>query len=99
MVTKKEVLSALKKCKDPEIGLSVVDLGFIYDVKIKGKKVKVKMTLTTPACPLHSSITMDAKEIVESMKGVDEAEVELVWDPPWTPDKMSDSAKKKLGMK
>lgn len=97
MVTKENVMKALKECYDPEIGMSIVDLGFIYDVKVDENKVHIKMTLTTPGCPMHSLITEDVRNKVNELKGVEEVNVELVWNPPWTPDRMSDEAKKKLG--
>ena len=97
MVTKEDVMKVLKECYDPEIGMSIVDLGFIYGVKIDKNKVHIKMTLTTPGCPMHSFIVEDVRDKVNKLKDVEEVNVELVWDPPWTPDRMSDEAKKKLG--
>ena len=99
MVTKQDVMKALKECLDPEIGINVVDLGFIYDVKVDENKVHIKMTLTTPGCPMHAFMVQDVREKVKALKGVKEVNVELVWDPPWTPDRMSDEVKKKLGFK
>jgi len=99
MVTKQDVMKVLKKCYDPEIGMSLVDLGLIYDVQIKNDKVHIKMTLTTPGCPMHASMVNDVEENVKKMKGVKEVKVELVWDPPWTPDRMSKETKKKLGFR
>ena len=98
MVTKKDVMNALRKCYDPEIGISLVDLGLIYDVQVDKDKVHIKMTLTTPACPMHSYMVHDVREKVKTLKDVKEVNVELVWDPPWTPDRMSKEAKKRLGM-
>jgi len=97
MVTKQDVMKVLKECLDPEIGINVIDLGFIYGVKVDKNKVHIKMTLTTPGCPMHSFIVEDIRNKVNKLKGVKEVNVELVWDPPWTPDRMSDEAKKKLG--
>ena len=97
MVTKQDVMKVLKKCYDSEIGISLVDLGLIYDVQVKDDKVYIKMTLTTPGCPMHVFMVNDVEEKVKKMKGVKEVKVELVWDPPWTPDRMSREAKKKLG--
>jgi FeS assembly SUF system protein len=97
MVSEEDVMKALSKCYDPEIGISIVDLGLVYDVKVDDGKVHVKMTLTTPGCPMHSFMVQDAKEKVKSLKGVKEVKVDLVWDPPWTPERMSKKAKKKLG--
>jgi len=97
MVTKQDVMKVLKKCYDSEIGISLVDLGLIYDVQVKDDKVYIKMTLTTPGCPMHVFMVNDVEEKVKKMKGVKEVKVELVWDPQWTPDRMSREAKKKLG--
>ena len=97
MITKQDVMKVLKKCFDPEIGISLVDLGLIYDVQVNKDKVNIKMTLTNPGCPMHSFMLNDVEENVKKMKGVKEVKVELVWDPPWSPDKMSKEAKKKLG--
>ena len=99
MVTKKDVMKSLRECYDPEIGISLVDMGLIYDVKVDKDKVHIKMTLTTPGCPMHSFMVQDVREKVKALKGVKGVEVELVWDPPWTPDRMSDEVKKKLGFK
>ncbi len=97
MVTHDEVMDILKQCYDPEIPINIVDLGLIYGVSIEGKTVNVDMTLTAPGCPMHSLIARDVKQKVESLPEVDEAVVKVVWDPPWSPDRMSEEAKKKLG--
>lgn len=91
-------MKALKECYDPEIPVNVWDLGLIYDVAVDGDKVHVKMTLTAPGCPMHSFISREVKEKLQSVSGVKEATVEVVWDPPWSPDKMSQEAKAQLGM-
>jgi FeS assembly SUF system protein len=96
MATKQDVMKVLKECYDPEIGISIVDLGLIYDVQINKDKVNIKMTLTSPGCPMHSFMINDVEENVKKIKGVKEVKVELVWNPPWTPDRMSKEAKKKL---
>ncbi len=98
MITQEDVISALKNLRDPEIPLSVVDLGLIYDVKVAGEAVKVLMTLTTPGCPMHSTIKAEAEKIVRGLPGVSDAQVEIVWDPPWNRDMISEEGKKKLGM-
>ena len=97
MVSEKDVMKALRKCYDPEIGISIVDLGLVYGVEVDDGKVHVKMTLTTPGCPMHSFMIQDVKEKVRSLKGVKEVKIDLVWDPPWTPERMSKGARKKLG--
>ena len=98
MVTMEEIVKALKECYDPEIPVNVWDLGLIYDVNVDGDKVHVKMTLTAPGCPMHSFISKDVQQKLQSISGVKEATVEVVWDPPWSPDKMSPDAKVQLGI-
>lgn len=98
MVTKQDVMRVLKKCYDPEIGVSLVDLGLIYDVQINKDKVNIKMTLTSPGCPMHSFMINDVEENVKKLKGVKDVKIELVWNPPWTPDRMSKEVRKKLGI-
>jgi FeS assembly SUF system protein len=93
-----DVMKALKECYDPEIPVNVWDLGLIYDVAVDGDRVHVKMTLTAPGCPMHSFISQEVKEKLQSVSGVKEATVEVVWDPPWSPEKMSQEAKAQLGM-
>jgi FeS assembly SUF system protein len=93
-----EIVKALKECYDPEIPVNVWDLGLIYDVNVDGDKVHVKMTLTAPGCPMHSFISKDVQQKLQSVSGVKEATVEVVWDPPWSPDKMSPDAKVQLGI-
>ena len=99
MVTEKEVMGALSEVMDPELGISLVDLGLIYGVEVQGEKVGVKMTFTTPACPMVHFLVSSVEDAVKKVKGVNEVDVQLVWDPPWTPDKMSDAGKEKLGLK
>jgi metal-sulfur cluster biosynthetic enzyme len=96
MVTKAQVLSTLKKCFDPEIPINIVDLGLIYDVEVSGGNVKIKMGLTSPGCPMQSFILDDVKSKVSKIKGVKKVDVDLVLEP-WSPDRMSKKAKKKLG--
>jgi metal-sulfur cluster biosynthetic enzyme len=96
--TKEDVMAALGTVNDPEIpGMSIVDLGLIYDVAIEGGKVNVKMTVTAPGCPMGQFMANMAKEAIEKIEGVAEADVAVVFEPPWTPERMSDKAKKMLG--
>jgi len=97
MVSKDEVMAVLKKCYDPEIPINIVDLGLVYNVDIQGDKVSVRMTLTAPGCPASAYISQDVKRKLESVPGVKTAEVQVVWEPPWTPERMSDTAKKQFG--
>lgn len=99
MITKEDVIKALKEVMDPEIGISVIDLGLIYGIKVSKDKVNIKMTLTTPACPMGAIIVQSVKEKVENVKGVKQANVELVFEPPWNPKLMSSEARKQLGIK
>ena len=99
MVTEEQIKEALASVLDPEIGMSVVDLGFIYSIEIEEGKVEIKMTLTTRGCPMHQMLSKQVEEVVKSIDGVSEAKVDLVWDPPWTPRMMSDAAKKRLGFR
>ncbi|MEE9456770.1 MAG: iron-sulfur cluster assembly protein [bacterium] len=96
--TKETVMEALGTVNDPEIpGMSIVDLGLIYGVAVEGGKVDVKMTVTAPGCPMAHYMADMAKKAVEELEGVDEANVEVVFEPPWKPEMMSAEAKKKLG--
>ena len=97
MVTKKQVEEVLKTIPDPEIGVSLWDLGLIYSIKTKGSVVEIVMTLTTIGCPLFSLISDPIKKEVGKLPGVTEVRVELTFEPPWNMDRMSDSAKAQLG--
>jgi metal-sulfur cluster biosynthetic enzyme len=99
MVTEKEVMGALGQVMDPELGISLVDLGLIYSVEVHKGKVAVEMSFTTPACPMVHYITSGVEDAIKKLEGVDEVEVNLVWDPPWTPGRISEEGKKKLGLK
>ena len=96
-VTQEMVMEALKEVYDPEIPVNVVDLGLIYGVEIEGDRVRVRMTMTTPGCPLYGIMTASAQQHIEEISGVESAEVELVWDPPWTPARMSELGRRALG--
>ena len=98
-ITKERVYEALKEVYDPEIPVSIVDLGLVYDVTIIDKWVGVKMTLTAPGCGMANFIANSARERVQQIPGVDEADVRIVWQPQWNPSMMSEEAKKKLGWK
>lgn len=97
MANQEDITNALRTVIDPEIGLNIVDLGLIYEIQINEGKANVKMTLTTPGCPMHATISQEVKEKVESLNGINEAIVQIVWDPPWTMERMSDEAKKEMG--
>ncbi len=97
-ITEEKIYSSLQKVYDPEIPVSVVDLGLIYDVKIFENWVGVKMTLTTPGCGMSTYIANQVKEAILKINGVNECDVKIVWEPKWSPEKMSNEARKKLGM-
>jgi metal-sulfur cluster biosynthetic enzyme len=97
MVTEEIVLDALNLVEDPELMMGIVDLGLVYDVAIDGPKVKVTFTLTSMGCPVGPWIAEQVDLTVRGIDGVEEVESELVFTPPWTPDKMSDDAKFALG--
>lgn len=99
----KRVWDQLKTCYDPEIPVNIVDLGLIYDCQIapgngRGAQVTVKMTLTAPGCGMGPVLAQEAKSKIESLPGVDEANVELVWDPPWNQAMISEKGKMQLGI-
>jgi metal-sulfur cluster biosynthetic enzyme len=97
-VTEATVLGTLRSVIDPELDCNIVDLGLIYDVAIIGCKVKVAMTLTTPGCPMHESLCSGVQVALLNLNGVDDAEVELVWDPPWHPSMMTEAGRAQTGV-
>ncbi|HEY2542003.1 MAG TPA: metal-sulfur cluster assembly factor [Gaiellaceae bacterium] len=97
MPTKEEVFEVLRQVEDPELGMDVVDLGLVYDVEVEGPKVKVLYSLTSMGCPAGPLIAGDMERAAREVEGVEDVELELTFDPPWTPDKMSDDAKFILG--
>jgi metal-sulfur cluster biosynthetic enzyme len=97
MATKEEVVEALRQVEDPELGMDIVDLGLMYEVELENGKVKVVHTLTSMGCPVGPMIQQQIDDVVRALPGVEDVEVELTWDPPWTPEKMSDDAKFILG--
>ena len=97
-LTKEIVTKALTKVTDPELHINIVDLGLIYDVKIDKGMVVIEMTLTSPACPVGPLILEAVETNVKKVKGVTGVTINIVWDPAWTADKMSDEAKMELGI-
>ncbi|HSB56543.1 MAG TPA: PqqD family peptide modification chaperone [Nitrosopumilaceae archaeon] len=94
-VTTQQILDSLKQCMDPEIPINVVDMGLIYGVDVDAdNKIDIKMTMTTRGCPLHDTLVSDVKRYVNKVPGVNGVNVEIVWDPVWTPEKMSEAGKK-----
>ena len=96
-LTKEDVIEALRQVEDPELGMDIVDLGLLYDVEIEGGNVKVTHTLTSMGCPVGPMIQEDIDRVARELPGVEAVDVELTFDPPWTPDKMSEDAKFILG--
>ncbi len=105
-LTQEDVISALKECYDPEIPVNIVDLGLIYEVRVKptavanlqGEDVEVEMTLTTAGCPSQQSISDQVQQRLLQMPGVSNATVNIVWYPQWTPERLSPEARKQLGI-
>ncbi len=96
-ITKDKVTSCLQNVIDPELGINVVDLGLIYNVLIDANKISVDMTLTTPGCPMAGTLAGSVEQAVREAFEEADVEVSLVWDPPWSPDRLSDAAKEQLG--
>lgn len=105
-ITQEEILTALKECYDPEIPVNIVDMGLIYEIRIKasetsdtkGEDVEVEMTLTAPGCPSSGYISDQVKQRLLRMPGVNNATVEIVWYPQWTPERLTAEARKQLGI-
>ena len=97
MPTRDEVIDALRVVEDPELGMDIVELGLLYDVEVEGPKVHVTFSLTSMGCPVGPLIEQQIQETVAGMPGVGQVESELTWEPPWTPEKMSEDAKFILG--
>ncbi len=97
MPTREEVFDALRVVEDPELGMDIVELGLLYDVEVDGGKVKVTYSLTSIGCPVGPMIEQEIKDTVAAMEGVEETEADLTWNPPWSPERMSEDAKFVLG--
>ncbi len=93
MIMKKDVVEALTKCRDPELNANIVDIGLIYGIKINGNDIDITLTMTSPMCPVTSVILADVQMRTESIPDVGNVNVELVWDPMWTPEMMSEELK------
>jgi metal-sulfur cluster biosynthetic enzyme len=97
-ITEKQVRDALKGVKDPELGLDLVVLGLVYGIDVDGDAVRARISLTSPMCPVAGQIVEDAKKAIEGVEGVVNAEVELTFDPPWTPERMNPLIRSSLGL-
>ena len=98
MELKEKIIDEIKKIYDPELPVNIYDLGLIYDVQVNEKKAMIKMTLTTPNCPVAESLPKEVKEGAMQVEGIENVDLELVWDPPWSKDMMSDAAKLELNL-
>ena len=97
MEVKNKIIDEIRKIYDPELPVNIYELGLIYDIKVKGRKAEIKMTLTTPNCPVAESLPLEVKNKIADIEGVKSSEVEMTFDPPWTRDLMSEEAKLELG--
>ena len=98
MTLKDKVIAEIKKIYDPEIPVNIYELGLIYDISINDKDVKVKMTLTTPNCPVAESLPKEVKDSINEIKEVNKVDLDLVWEPPWDKSMMSEAAKLELNL-
>ena len=98
MDLKEKVIAEIKKIYDPEIPVNIYELGLIYDIIINKSEVDVKMTLTTPNCPVAESLPQEVKDSVMQVNGIEKVDLDLVWDPPWDKSMMSESAKLELNL-
>ena len=99
MELKDQIITEIKKIYDPEIPVNIYELGLIYDIKVENKNTaKVKMTLTSPNCPVAESLPKEVKDSVMQVEGIDKVDLDLVWDPPWDKTMMSESAKLELNL-
>ena len=98
MDLREQVIAEIRKIYDPEIPVNIYELGLIYDVKVREDKAKIIMTLTTPNCPVAESLPNEVKEGAMQVEGIENVDLELVWDPPWNKDMMSDAAKLELNL-
>lgn len=98
MIDEATLREALRQVVDPELDCNIMDLGLVYGLAIAGAKVTVTMTLTTPGCPMHESIAWGVKTALLNLEGVEDVEVNVVWDPPWTPARMSEFGRERTGV-
>ena len=99
MIDENTIREALREVIDPELGCNIVDLGLLYAIALDGTTVTVQMTLTTPGCPMQESLAWGVQSALLKLDGVEEVDVELVWDPPWSPDRMTDEGRARLGVR
>ena len=99
MIDENTIREALREVIDPELGCNIVDLGLLYAIALDGTTVTVQMTLTTPGCPMQESLAWGVQSALLKLDGVEEVEVELVWDPPWSSDRMTEAGRARLGVR
>lgn len=97
-ITEKQIRDALKGVKDPELGLDLVVLGLVYDIEIEANDVTAMISLTSPLCPVAGQIVDDARQAIEDVEGVESVDVQLTFEPPWTPDRMNPLVRASLGL-
>lgn len=98
MITEEQAREALKQVEDPELGLNIIDLGLVYDVDVEGSTVNVRMTLTSPGCPVGPQILNGSKIVLQDLEGVENVNIELVWEPFWSPDRVNPDYRAILGL-
>ena len=98
MSKKEQIIEEIRKIYDPELPVNIYELGLIYDIQVKGKKAEIKMTLTTANCPVAESLPKEVKDGAMQVEGIEDVDLELVWDPPWNKDMMSEAAKLELNL-
>ena len=98
MEVRDKIIAEIRKIYGPEVPVNIYELGLIYDVKVKDTKAKIIMTLTTPNCPVAESLPKEVKDSAMQVEGIDDVDLQLVWDPPWNKDMMSDAAKLELNL-
>ena len=98
MEVKNKIIDEIRKIYDPELPVNIYELGLIYDIQVKGRKAEIKMTLTTPNCPVAESLPKEVKDSIIEVKEVNDVDLELVWDPPWDKSMMSEAAKLELNL-
>ena len=98
MEVKNKIIEEIRKIYDPELPVNIYELGLIYDIIVEKNKANIKMTLTSPNCPVAESLPKEVKDGAMQVEGIDEVDLQLVWDPPWDKDMMSDAAKLELNL-
>tara|TARA_Y100000022_G_scaffold120324_1_gene104011 strand:- start:278 stop:574 length:297 start_codon:yes stop_codon:yes gene_type:complete len=98
MEIKEKIINEIKKIYDPELPVNIYELGLIYDIKVDGNKAQIKMTLTSPNCPVAESLPKEVKDGAMQVSEIEDVDLQLVWDPPWTQDMMSEAAKLEMNL-